>query len=66
MLDKLFPKFLKGNILKAPWPLMPGPQGPFLPPPQPSTWEEVDLGSLCELSLGLSFPVCRMEGQDGP
>lgn len=56
VLDKLFPKFLKGNILQAPWPLMPCPQGPFLPPPHPSTWEGVDPGSLCERKSGPQFP----------
>uniref|UniRef100_K9J119 Uncharacterized protein n=1 Tax=Desmodus rotundus TaxID=9430 RepID=K9J119_DESRO len=39
VLDKLFPKFLKGNILRTPWPLRPSPQGPCLPPsPPPEKW----------------------------
>lgn len=42
VLDKLFPKFLKGNnILQTPWPLMPS-----LLYPHPSTWEVAHLGSL--------------------
>lgn len=54
VLDKLFPKFLKGNILQPPWSeaFSPG----ILPTPTPSAWEMIDLGSLCELKPGPQVP----------
>lgn len=61
VLDKLFPKFLKGNILQAPRLLIPFPQGPCLPPSPPLYLGDGRSGFSVSVSLGLSFPLCRME-----
>lgn len=61
MLDKLFPKFLKGNILQTPGHLIPSLQGPCLRLSPPLYLRGGRSGFSLSLSLGLSFLVCKIE-----
>nr|KAF6439890.1 hypothetical protein HJG63_001706 [Rousettus aegyptiacus] len=61
VLDKLFPKFLKGNILQTPGHLIPSLQGPCLRLSPPLHLRGGRSGFSLSLSLGLSFLVCKIE-----